>query len=213
MRKKTIIFLSILSALLTLFHVIASYKGWDRLLYLRMFSLESYTKNYMKKLLGDTEHRVVVLSTCRTEKELRNVPVFVKSILDQTVRVNEFVLFVPYSLKNKAEKYGQAIRVIGYKKDYGPMNTFVYGTKREENGKTKLIILDCNTSYGKDYIESMLDKSNERKNCLIFDSQENFLICSDWIHTDLYPVQNIGQLKMKLRRNEDVLNYQENFRL
>lgn len=126
--------------------------------------MKDYVANF--KLLEKACPGRVVISLTTTPKRIKNLTAVINSLLDQTVKVDEIALNLPYKFHNQTdEKYDipkeleDIINVYRCGKDYGPMTCLVPTLLREKEAGTKIIFLNDDVIYGKDFIETIVDAS------------------------------------------------------
>src|SRR3989344_4209045 len=97
MTKKTIIILSVVSTILSLVYIFLVYFGIIRYFSIQIYPLESYSKNYknLDKASKDEKNRVIV-SLSTSPNKIKKLKPVINSILDQTVRVDEIAISIPY---------------------------------------------------------------------------------------------------------------------
>ena len=193
-------YLFIFLTILSIVFIIASYYGIDRYIKLHINNTESYIENYKNLNKANTDKKVVIsLSNNDTYSYetsiLVNMKPVLKSILDQTVKVDMISLNVSFALSHKdtCEKIANIFEC----QDYGCATKFVPTILREDNADTIIIILNNNVIYGKDFIESIIDEYNKNKTAIIsnkailltpnmidinkFNSRDKANITHDWI--------------------------------
>ena len=160
MNKRTIIIISLVSAVISLIHLLAVYYGWDRWFWLNRGGTESYVAAY-PQLDPATDGRRVVISLTADKESLANLKPVLLSLLDQTVRVDEIAVRLRYGLRVPA--YMQDIaQIYRYAIPYGEVGCFVPAVLRERDAKTVIIMVRGNKLYGKDFVERILAASDER---------------------------------------------------
>lgn len=170
--KRNVLIFSLIISILSLIFLCVSYFGILRYGQLYLHSTEYYTNKYVSLPKAD-KNRVVVAFTA-SDKELANLKPFLNSILDQSVRVDDIALTIPYSrMKNVDSKLKKVLSVYGFSKDYGNASNLICTVLREPDANTKIIIVDPNVIYGKDFVESLVIKSNENPTKIVFSKDKN----------------------------------------
>jgi len=163
MKRRTIVIIALLSALFSLVYLILGYYGIIRYFDMHMFSPESYTKSYPK--LDKADKGRVVISLTTTPDRLKKLKPTINSLLDQTVRVDEIAVSVPYGKDYDVPKYIKDVaQVYRYSVKYGDNGKLIPIMLREGEEDTKIILVDDNMVYGKDFIEDIVAASNKEPN-------------------------------------------------
>ncbi len=125
---------------------------------LKKNSLEKYIENYKKLKKVDGSGKVIIsLSTTPSKIQNKKFEIMLKSILDQTVKVNKIYLHIPENKDYEIpEEYNKVLKVLRCGKDYGVCSKFVPMMLKEDNADTIIIILKDNLIYGRNYIEKLI---------------------------------------------------------
>lgn len=152
--------ISLAVSILFLLFLVFDYMGGIRYIKLHTTSTENFLKRY-KTLKKPGQSRIVVSFSC-SGSDLDKIHPFVNSILDQTIRVDDIVLSIPYrDIPRIPPKLKPVLSVYGKTVDYPEL---ICGVLREPEAKTKIFVLDPTLVYGQDFLETMLevqDKSPE----------------------------------------------------
>lgn len=219
MKKKTIIILSLISAVLSLVYVICAYYGINRYIGLHFCSTDSHVKNYSRLDKSDDKARVV-LSLTTTPERLNKLKPTIVSLLDQTTKVDEIAVSVPYGKKYVIPEYLKDIaQVYRYSVNYGDAGNLVPALLREREGDTKIILVRDNIVYGKDFVESIVTASNKNPNKAIvvksLDADKGVLIKPDFFDISVTNYNDkdccTKWLSKKLQADVDVIEYSENY--
>lgn len=183
MKKSTIILLSFLSITLSLVFIIMSYYGIFRYFSLHYFDQEKYVKNYLNLQKAHDDKKITVVVTS-TENGLKKIKPTINSLFDQTVRVDEIILVIPYELNEKIPKdIKNNVWVHNFSKDYGELNAFVPPLLKETNKDDIIIVVKDDIIYGRDFIEDLLE-IHSKHNSVIYgkndDPDYGVLIQSDY---------------------------------
>jgi hypothetical protein len=180
MEKKSIIILSLLSAVLSLIYVLLSYFGLLRYYSLYYFDIKGYTKNY-KNLDKLGKHRTVI-SMIVTQKQIIDIDHTIKSLLDQTVKVDLISITIPtdfdYTLK---DELNDCVSIFRCDPDKGILNCLLPVIMREQESTTRIITLCDGIAYGKDFIETILEESENNPEKIIYVNKENYMDLSKGI--------------------------------
>lgn len=172
MQKKTIIILSLLSAVFSLIYILFSYYGYMRYFGMYVFSTESYSKNYSKldKMVDDKK---VIISMTTTPSRIKKIGPVIRSLLDQTVRVDSISIVIPYGKDYTIEKdLEKVVSVYRTGKDYGELNCLIPTVMREGESDTLIITVGDDTIYSKDFIEKLLETNQSNTDSIIFNSKD-----------------------------------------
>jgi hypothetical protein len=135
-----------------------------------MTKTEHYVNKY--KNLPKKPDRVVV---CFSVDDKKDIKPFIKSILDQTIQIDDIGLTIPEeqnedSLPSVIKKI---LSLYKHSKDYDDANTLVCSVLRETEGDTKIIILEPNMVYGEDFIQTLIEESEKNPDNVIHVNSEN----------------------------------------
>jgi hypothetical protein len=213
MNRKTGIILSLLSAALSLIYVIFSYYGIVRYLGLYIWPTEGYARDY-KKLDSVSENRVVI-AIAEDASLLKSIGPTVRSLLDQTVRVDAITMVIPAGESYTVpEDLKGVVSILKCGVDRGcVMNSIIPTLSREPDAGTKVIIIQGGVIYGKTYIEDVLEYSKTLKGeSRHINAGSGFLIEVD----DIDPIAleakcDEVEWKEKYVKSTNVLNYTENW--
>lgn len=170
MEKKTIIIISVVSAIFSLLYALLNYYGISRYIYLQAFSLEGYTTSY--QTLEKIGKNKIVLQLIATSSEFSKLDTVVKSLLDQTVRVDSICLNVAED--SKYELPDNLKNVVSIFTHSAP-NSLLPVILRERENTTQIITLGCNTIYGKDFIETLIETCEKYPETIIYENTENYI--------------------------------------
>ena len=171
MKKKTIIIISLLSAVFSLLYIILNYFGIIRYMCMYMYPIEGYINNYKNLDQINKENRVII-SIIATKKQLQNITPVIKSLLDQTVKVSLISIIIPYTANYVLPKELSNIVTIYNSNDEksktGNLNSLLSTISREGESTTKIITLDAGIIYGKDFIETLLEAGEKHPNTILY---------------------------------------------
>ena len=132
--------------------------------------VDHFINNY-KNVKKTTPSKVVVSFTTTPDKIERITPML-SSLLDQTARVDQISLNNPEKYKNKEYTVPEYLKNICniYKagKDYGIGTKYVPTLLREQENGTKIILVNDDIIYGKDFIETLVRESDANPDKCIF---------------------------------------------
>jgi len=213
MKRRTIVVLSFLSAVVSAIYVVSNYFGWNRYISMHLFSNESYIKNYLKLDKGSNKRTVISLDSKNPEK----LKPTLNSLLDQTVRVDEIAINVKRGLKvpNEVKKIA---RVYTYDKTYkDDLGGIIPTILREEDADTLIIWVRDDMIYGKDMIETLLEQNAKDPDKVIgiknINSKNGVLIKPKFF-TDKSTSCSLSSeswISNNTKNSVNVINYSENY--
>lgn len=178
MKKSNILIFTVISTLFSLAFILLSYYGLTRYLSMYTSSTDKFVKQYSS--LPKASKDRVVISFTTTPDRVEKIKPMINSLLDQTMRVDQIILAVPYKYRNQKYEIPEYVTnvatVIPSGKDYG------YGTKiiptllREKESDTIIIALDDNKIYGKDMVETMIDNIDKHPDLVLTDKNSSVLV-------------------------------------
>lgn len=214
-KRNWLIFWLVLSIII-LVYTCLDYAGLIRYGKIHLFPLESYIPVYAR--LPKPKDRVIVGFTDKSPDESGINP-FLKSLLDQTVRVTEIS-----TVRNKQDLLGNKI-VSVYTCDRPEFEqnksalTLIYTLLREPDKKTQILMLNPKYVYGRDFIQYMLEESDKDPDHILVNKGDNAILFRpsflnlglDYKIADFCdnPLLNIERLSQKKIRYVD---YRENYR-
>ena len=167
MKKKKIIIISIISAIFSVVYLLLNYFGLIRYINIYLYSTESYQKNY--KNLDKIGKYKTIISLTTTPKQMSKLSHVIKSLLDQTVRVDLISINVPngdqYNLPIDLVK---SVLLSRCDEDKGLLNCLLPSILKENESTTRIITLGAGTIYGKDFIETLMDESEKHQDKIIY---------------------------------------------
>jgi len=116
------------------------------------------------------------------------------SLLDQTVRVDRILINIVNSDKVINDEYKKIFSIYNSHIDYGYGNSIVPILLREKCDDTRIISVLNNIIYGKDFVETIVNVSNENPNCAI--------ICNDDAILYKCNFYNISMLNADIKNND-----------
>lgn len=174
--NSTILILSIVVSVLSIVWIVLSYFGIVRYYCIKYKSFESYVRAYEKLPRANYEGKIIVSLGGDENTDLEKIKPTLKSVLDQTVHVDQIALNLPDSKNWDIPDYIKNTDVISVYKvpiKCGKASAILGPLLREKNGSTVIICLDTNVIYGPDLIELFLEKSKEHPKSAIFTTGYN----------------------------------------
>ena len=161
MSKTALYILSIVSAILSIIYSVLTYYGVTRFLRLKYGdkSLQKHLENY-KNIPKFSDNRVVVAFTT-TPKRIHRIIPMIKSLLDQTARVDQILMVIPYKYQGQKyeipEELKKVVTVVPLGCKYKNNSALVGALLREKDANTVVIALRDDIIYGADFIEQMTE--------------------------------------------------------
>jgi hypothetical protein len=188
------LFFSALSVLIAF----AVYYQLDRYLWLcSVKPSDKKVENY--KNLPKVDDKKVVISLTLTPEELEKNTKMLNSILDQTVKVDQILLNIPPTDKEykipDIYKKTTTINKLGKKYDDNILPTLL----REVDSDSKIIYLDSNYIFGKDFIQTMLEESNKNNDCIL-KNKNVILLKPEFFKTD-FGLNNVKTKNVEYNEN------------
>jgi hypothetical protein len=143
------------------------YHDVNRRVSLKLYSTEYYLKMYTQRVKSERKNKVIVCFSCNKS----NMPSreFVHSLLDQSYKIDELVMIVPYrEMGGIPEDMKKIFAIHGYSKDYGDAANIVCAVLREPESHTKIIIVESNRVYGQDFVHNMVVASDKYPDNIIY---------------------------------------------
>ena len=168
MKSNTKIILSIVFTIISIFFILLSYFEIIRYIQLQYCSSDSYIKAYSNIDPVDQNDRVVITLTTKLT-DLNKLKPVINSLLDQTVRVNQILVNIPRNTETQIPNWlTKAVTINQTGQNYGKLGSIIPTLMRECESKTRIIVVDDNVIYGKDFVEKIIESSNEHPNNAIY---------------------------------------------
>jgi hypothetical protein len=133
----------------------------------------------------------VVVSLTSTPDRIRKIKPMLKSILNQSVRVDEIALNIPYECKGKRYDIPDEIlniaKIYYTGKDYGSGTKFLSTVLREGDVGTIIILLDDDYIYGYEFIETILKESLKTPNIALY-TKGAILLKPEFVKEDIIDI-------------------------
>lgn len=158
--------LSLFFSILSMIYFILAYYGIIRYIRLHFDSVEPYLDRY-KNIPKMGKERVVLAFTI-DEQNLKKIKPFLISLLDQSVRVDDIVLFIPKQKEGIVPaRIKKLLSIRTYDKKYtNPVESCSVLTEPE--AQTKIIIVSPTVLYGENFIEEILKQSQKSPDCIVY---------------------------------------------
>ena len=167
MGKRNFQLFCLVFSLLYLLYMVFEYCGYIRYASLYLNDTESYIASYPSLPRADPKNRVV-LCFAASEEELPQLKPFINSLLDQTVRVDDIALTVPYKGATLSDPVKKVVSVYNYSKDYDDAGNLICSVLREPEANTKIIMVEPSMVYGEDFVEQMVQESQTHEDKVIY---------------------------------------------
>lgn len=153
--------MNLVISVLTLVYLLMSYYGYVRFFNMCMKSCESYSKDYLKLPRVTSKSKVLVSLYAREFPEM-----LVKSILDQTVHPDQIIITSPAIPSFLSDN--KILVVHSTPGNYESLTPLLSPLSREKDGEAKIIIVDSRQVYGKDFVETLVEASENSPDAVIF---------------------------------------------
>lgn len=170
MKKKPLLIISLIFTVLSLLYLISSHLGYIRDYDVKTKSPDHYMQSYKNLPKFSNDRTVAVYNHKKTD----NIVPFLNSLLDQTVKLDEIIVVIPYAeIKEIPEDIKKYISIHGYTKTFGdefsenPSTALIYAVLTETNNNTNIILVDVNKIYNQDFIQTVLEKSQENPDKIV----------------------------------------------
>jgi len=217
MGKRKIIIFTIISTIFSLVIILLTYFGIMRYIQLKLQNnSDKYIENYNKLDTYKTEGKVII-SISTTPDRIHKIRPMINSILDQTIKVDQFILILEKDKKYDIPDYLKKIFKIFYSaKNYGKGNKIIPLLFIEKECDTTLIALDDNVVYGKDFIERMLEERDKNPDTLIIDNKKTSIL----LKPEYYGCEILKRDRdtydekwfLDNKKNNKIINYNENYK-
>lgn len=169
-----------LSSIFSLIFILLTYYGLTRYINLCIFKdSKTYINNYKLKNKKNTCKVVISLTfTDIYNHQHDNLRPMINSLLDQTAKVDQISINI-YPNKNThfINQYKDIVNVYKIGKDFGNCINFIPTLLREGETNTIIIVLPDKTYiFGKDYIETLIETSEEFPDNAILDTKNNVIL-------------------------------------
>jgi hypothetical protein len=158
--------LSLFFSILSMIYFILAYYGIIRYVRIHFDNIEPYLDRY--KSVPKIGNNRVVLAFTVDEKNVKKIKPFLISLLDQSVRVDDIVLFIPKEKEGIVPaRVKKLLSVRSYDKSYtNPVESCSVLTEPE--AQTKIIMVSPTILYGENFIEEMLKQSEKSTDCIVY---------------------------------------------
>lgn len=159
MRNPLFVKISIILTILSILYTYLTYIGYIRYLsIINPFSnIDKYAKDYHSLEKVSKKYRVVISMYIDKQDEFTKLYPILKSILDQTTKVDEISINISQNITRIPEfvrKYSNTYKLIN---NYGECNIIIPTLFREKDRDIILIILPLKYIYGQNYISDLVD--------------------------------------------------------
>jgi cellulose synthase/poly-beta-1,6-N-acetylglucosamine synthase-like glycosyltransferase len=217
MKKITVIILTIISTLISVIFIVLSYFGITRYISLRRDKSKKLIEQY-KTLSKASDSNKVIISFTTTLQNIDRIRPMINSILDQTVRVDQIILVLPYgSTYNIPEYLKEIVTIVPTGKNYGEGTKLIPTLLREKECDTIIIAINDNKIYGKDFIETLVEEANKNPNTVLIDKcNSTILVRPEYFGCDIIDRDKdtfTNDWFLEKAKNSKVICYSENYTL
>lgn len=219
-KRHKIILALVVTTIFTIGYVVITYFGLDRYLMLRLRSKEKYNKLVKEySSLDPADKCRVVISFTTTPDKIDYMYPTLCSLLDQTVKVDQIALNLPYKCKNKSyntpEDLEQCANIFKVGKDIGRGTGLIPTLQREGEEDTKIIFVKDSGIYGQGFVEDIVKLSNDNPDEAIMMNDDVLLVKPSFFDLSVvdYEVDNkdmkwiLDHLNVPVKK----VSYYENF--
>lgn len=178
MEKRMFYIVMLVLSVLSIIMILISYFGFIRYLTLYLKSIDGYIENYSK--LPRANDKKVVISFTTTPDRVDKLEPMIKSLLDQSVKVDMIVMNIPYKYKGKKfpelPKYlEKVVNVYRFNKNYGEGGKLIPTLFREKDCDTIIIVVKDDQVYGQDFVQTMVEEVKKNPGKLVRDEKKTAL--------------------------------------
>lgn len=162
--------INIVLTTLSLLYIVLLYFGYIRLFKLRTYSCEEFSKAYLKTPRTQSKGKVIV-SIGTNKTNFSDIKPTINSILDQTVHADQIILSTQKPTDIVVPDYLVSQRIINVHRmceNYKGLLCLLSPLIREKDADTKIILVSDNQVYGEDFIETLVEASEQAPNSVIF---------------------------------------------
>lgn len=180
-------------------------------------NLSDHIKKYSNTKKIKCDSKIIVSISCRPDN-FRYLKSLLISLLNQTVKIDQIALNIPYTTTNDGRKYEldneikKVANVYQIDNDYEKENNIIPTLLREGEYGTIIISLNENVIYGETFLESLLNHSFGNNNCAIF-FNEGMLVKPEFFSKDILYTDKISNVKKYIKSKIINFEYYENYRL
>lgn len=185
MTKQRVVIISIISTVLSLIWILLTYFGIIRYISIHVRDNETFINNYHKLEKGDDKHRIVISITTNS-KNIKKIGPVITSLLDQTVKVDEIALTIPYGKEYEIpDNIKNVVKVYRVYKKYENASNIIPLILREGESDTKIILVSDNIIYGRDFIEDILIYNKKHPEHILIHDNKIVLIEPNFYNSDV----------------------------
>jgi len=217
MAKQRVVIISIVSTLLSLIWILLTYFGIIRYISIHVRNNETFIHNYHKLEKGD-KHRIVISITTNS-KNIKKIGPVITSLLDQTVKVDEIALTIPYGKEYEIpDNIKKIVKVYRVYKKYEKASNIIPIIRREGEIDTKIILVSDNIIYGRDFIEDILISNKKHPGSILTHKNKIVYIEPNFYDSDVCEYElgaDISNWMIKKCKNKSTpieLKYTENYK-
>lgn len=173
---------------------------------------DEYIYGYKKIPRFETNNRIIVSFTT-TQANVKKIKPMIKSLLDQTVRIDQIMLNVAENC-NIPKEYDHMVNIYKCGVDYGEGMKCIPTILREGEYGTIIIMLNDDYVYGNDFIEKILTSSKQYPNKSI-SSNGALLVKPEFFNKDILDVNgkiDTDGLRKLLKVSDHYVDYYDNFK-
>lgn len=164
LNKNNLLTISIIFSIIQIIYLVLIY--YELIRYVKLKYNYKDINNYIDNYKNIPKcNKKVVISFTTTQNDLTKIEPMLKSILNQTFRVDKIILNIPYSYKGKdynvPNKYKKFLSIYKVGKYIGDGTSFIPTLTREEDKNTIIIFIKDNIIYSDTFVENLIDESEK----------------------------------------------------
>ena len=163
-----LMYISVVLTIISLIITVLSYYGivrYIKLLYSK--DCKCFSESYVKLQRVESPNKVVVSMFTKSRHLDKNMTL--KSILDQTVHPDQIIIVTDEkSMEVPTDLKKDSIVVLQSAGEIGGLSAILTPLRTQKNSDTKIIVVTDGVIYGPDFIESIVEASNNNPGAVIF---------------------------------------------
>lgn len=204
--------LTLIFSFLSVVFIFLSYFGIKRYILLHLGSGNKIIEKYNELDSADEENKTII-GMYVNKNRINKIKPVILSLLDQTVKVDNIILVADKDA-DIPSNYSDIVSVIRCGKNYGDTNAnaCIPLLLKENDNNTRLLIVEDNIIYGKDFVENIIEEFNKNPSRSLR-NKNTILVIPEFFKSDLNRCSdNTDWLDMHLTSNMENFKYKENYK-